>query len=169
MVTIGTFTFESRLRKNQRIMSAVADDIVRPGGSILKNICLSDESTLLKTRSKPGSVRSGGGRCILTTASPAAAWASRRANWAFDHGLTNVPVKPYIICAFYTDGYVRRSSPLEASLKAHGIPTCCAVSRLLGCGRRTRGSSPGSCVTAWLWHPGKDVVYIDADAVVRAP
>ena len=54
---IGTFygdneyfhLFESRLRKNQRIMSAVADDIVAGQGlDFGKYLRLSDESTLLE-------------------------------------------------------------------------------------------------------------------------
>lgn len=84
--------------------------------------------------------------------------------------LTNLPAeKPYIVCAFYTDGYVREVQSLEASLKAHGIPHLLRRFESRGVWEANTRIKPEFLRDCLAEHPGKDVVYIDADAVVRAP
>lgn len=76
---------------------------------------------------------------------------------------------PFIVCAFYTDGYVREAEALRASLAAFRIP--CDVRRFesRGVWEANTRIKPEFLRDCLIRHPDKDVVYIDADAVVRAP
>lgn len=76
---------------------------------------------------------------------------------------------PYIVCAFYTDGYAREIESLKASLLEHGIPHELRRFESRGVWEANTRIKPEFLLDCLLKFPDKDVVYIDADAVVRAP
>ncbi|KAB2915069.1 MAG: hypothetical protein F9K29_13760 [Hyphomicrobiaceae bacterium] len=75
----------------------------------------------------------------------------------------------YVACAFYTPNYLPIVLNLKQSLVEHGINYC--LRRYAG-GHSWEAATrlkPGFIVECLERFPDKDVLYLDADAVVRAP
>ncbi len=76
---------------------------------------------------------------------------------------------PFIVCAFYTDGYAREADALKTSLEAYGIPYDMRRFESRGVWEANTRIKPEFLQDCLIQHSDKDLVYIDADAVVRAP
>lgn len=75
----------------------------------------------------------------------------------------------YVVCAFYTPNYLAQVSSLKRSLEALGISHFLKRYERLGSWEATTRLKPaflGYCLNKFK---GKDVLYLDADAVVRRP
>ncbi|MAG30646.1 MAG: hypothetical protein CL908_07125 [Deltaproteobacteria bacterium] len=76
---------------------------------------------------------------------------------------------PYVVCAFFTESYRDEIDRLEVSLRAFDIPYRFRRYSPLESWEATTGIKPGFILDCLDEHPGKDVLYVDADAFIRRP
>lgn len=77
--------------------------------------------------------------------------------------------QPYIVCAFYTPNYLPQISSLKASLEAHGINHFLKRYEPRGGWEANTRLKPVFVDYCLHKFAGTDIVYLDADAVVRKP
>lgn len=73
----------------------------------------------------------------------------------------------FIVCGFYTDSYKNDIERLEISLKSFNMDYRFTHVEPGSCWEATTGLKPSVLKQCLLDNPGKDVLYIDADAFVR--
>lgn len=76
---------------------------------------------------------------------------------------------PFIVCAFYTDGYVKEAGNLKSSLEAHQLDFDLRRYPSRGIWEANTRIKPEFLYDCLEKYQDRDVVYIDADAVVRQP
>lgn len=84
-------------------------------------------------------------------------------------GLANVETCPYIVCAYFTDDYAKEAEALKVSLHAFGLPYYLRrfpTRRYWEANTRIKPEFLLDCLARFAKH---DIVYLDADAIVRAP
>jgi len=77
--------------------------------------------------------------------------------------------QPYIACGFYTPNYLPQILSLKASLEAHGINHFLKRYDPRGGWEANTRMKPVFVCYCLEKFPGTDIVYLDADAVVRKP
>jgi len=77
--------------------------------------------------------------------------------------------QPYMVCAFYTPNYLPQVSSLKASLEALGINHYLKRYEPRGGWEANTRMKPVFVAHCLERFPGTDIVYLDADAVVRKP
>ena len=77
--------------------------------------------------------------------------------------------QPYVVCAFYTPNYLPQVSSLKASLEAQGINHYLKRYEPRGGWEANTRMKPVFVAHCLERFPGTDIVYLDADAVVRKP
>lgn len=75
----------------------------------------------------------------------------------------------YVVCSFYTDNYLPRALKLKGSLEAHGINHYFRRYEQRGGWEANTRIKPEFIEHCLDRFPGRDVLYLDADAVVRRP
>jgi hypothetical protein len=75
----------------------------------------------------------------------------------------------YVVCCFYTDSYLSRALNLKGSLDAHGINYYFKRYEQRGGWEANTRIKPEFIEHCLDKFPGHDVLYLDADAVVRRP
>ena len=75
----------------------------------------------------------------------------------------------YVVCAFYTPNYLPQITSLKRSLEAHGISHFLKRYERLATWEQTTRLKPVFLDYCLKKFPQKDVLYLDADAVVRKP
>lgn len=81
----------------------------------------------------------------------------------------NVRTCPYIVCAYFTDDYAKEAETLKASLDAFGLPHHLRHFSSRGYWEANTRIKPEFLLDCLVRFPNHDLVYLDADAVVRAP
>lgn len=79
------------------------------------------------------------------------------------------PGQSYVACAFYTPNYLPQVLSLKRSLEEHGIGFYLKRYERLATWEATTRLKPQFIVHCIDRFPGKDILYLDADAVVRRP
>jgi hypothetical protein len=75
----------------------------------------------------------------------------------------------YVVCAFYTDNYIPRALALMDSLNAHRISHYLRRYEHQGSWEATTRLKPSFILHCLERFPRLDIVYVDADAIVRQP
>jgi len=75
----------------------------------------------------------------------------------------------YVVCAFYTDNYLPRALALKASLDAHRINYYLERYEHQGSWEATTRMKPLFIARCLARFPNLDIVYVDADAIIRQP
>jgi hypothetical protein len=102
---------------------------------------------------------------ITTTApAPAAELPDLPEEYIWDKG-----GQPYMVCAFYTPNYLPQIASLKASLEAHGINHFLKRYEPRGGWEANTRLKPVFVDYCLAKFKGTDIVYLDADAVVRKP
>ncbi|MBS0355642.1 MAG: hypothetical protein JSR83_17280 [Proteobacteria bacterium] len=86
-----------------------------------------------------------------------------------DEILQDRPDTPFLVCAFYTDTYAAEAAQLRASLERTGTPYFlkrCPSRGYWEANTRIKPEFLRDCLQRFA---GRDVVYLDADSVVRSP
>ncbi|RTL35474.1 MAG: hypothetical protein EKK49_07275 [Rhodocyclaceae bacterium] len=86
-----------------------------------------------------------------------------------DEILQDRPDVPFLVCAFYTDTYAAEAAQLRASLERTGTPYFlkrCPSRGYWEANTRIKPEFLRDCLQRFA---GRDVVYLDADSVVRSP
>jgi hypothetical protein len=83
--------------------------------------------------------------------------------------LWNQGGQPYIVCAFYTPNYLPQITSLKASLEAHKINHFLKCYEPVGGWEANTRIKPVFIAYCLEKFTGTDIVYLDADAVVRKP
>ena len=76
---------------------------------------------------------------------------------------------PFLICAFYTDAYEREICSLADSLREQGFDYHLRRYENRGFWEANTRIKPEFLLDCVKRFPGRDIVYVDADAVVRGP
>lgn len=79
------------------------------------------------------------------------------------------PAQPFLACGFFTDGYVTEAEQLRASLEGTGTPHFLKRYASRGYWEANTRIKPEFLLDCLRRFPGRDVVYLDADSVVRSP
>lgn len=79
------------------------------------------------------------------------------------------PAQPFLACGFFTDGYVTEAEQLRASLEGTGTPHFLKRYASRGYWEANTRIKPEFLLDCLRRFPGRDIVYLDADSVVRAP
>ena len=77
-------------------------------------------------------------------------------------------MRKYIVCAFYTDSYASEVASLEMSVKQFGLEFCKERYESRGYWEANTRIKPEFLLKCLLNFPGRDVVYLDADSVLRS-
>lgn len=75
--------------------------------------------------------------------------------------------QPFVVCAFYTDSYQRQMEALRLSLKQHRLNYYLRRYESRGFWEANTGIKPEFLLDCLDKFPGMDIVYLDADAVVK--
>ncbi len=84
-------------------------------------------------------------------------------------GLASAETRPYLVCAYFTDGYAKEAEALKISLHAFGLPYHLRRFPTRGYWEANTRIKPEFLLDCLARFPGHDIVYLDADAIVRAP
>jgi hypothetical protein len=83
--------------------------------------------------------------------------------------LNDLPGVPFVACCFFTDSYAAEAEQLRASLERTGTPYFLKRCRSRGYWEANTRIKPEFLLDCLQRFPGRDIVYLDADSVVRAP
>ncbi|MBS0347419.1 MAG: hypothetical protein JSR69_13305 [Proteobacteria bacterium] len=86
-----------------------------------------------------------------------------------DEILQDRPDVPFLVCAFYTDTYAAEAAQLRASLEQTGTPYFLKRYSSRGYWEANTRIKPEFLRDCLQRFEGRDVVYLDADSVVRSP
>lgn len=82
--------------------------------------------------------------------------------------LSDVPGTPFLACGFFTDSYAAEAAQLRASLERTGTPYFQKHYPSRGYWEANTRIKPEFLFDCLRRFPGRDIVYLDADCVVRA-
>lgn len=83
--------------------------------------------------------------------------------------LNDVPGVPFLTCGFFTDGYAVEAAQLRASLEQTGTPYFQKHYPSRGYWEANTRIKPEFLLDCLRRFKGRDIVYLDADCVVRSP
>ncbi len=83
--------------------------------------------------------------------------------------LNDAPGVPFLTCGFFTDGYAAEAAQLRESLDRTGTPYFLKRFASRGYWEANTRIKPEFLLDCLRRFPGRDVVYLDADSVVRSP
>jgi hypothetical protein len=83
--------------------------------------------------------------------------------------LNDVPGTPFLTCGFFTDGYAAEAAQLRSSLEQTGTPYFQKHYPSRGYWEANTRIKPEFLLECLRRFPGRDIVYLDADCVVRSP
>lgn len=82
--------------------------------------------------------------------------------------LQKSPAAPFIVCAFFTEGYAAEAEQLRASLEQSGTPYFLKSFPSRGYWEANTRIKPEFLLDCLRRFPARDIAYLDADSVVRS-